>query len=426
VVIAHGRYVTNDLLLATTMFLSSITWAAYLENRSPRELLVAGLALGLALASKFSALILLPVLTMLYIVRWWQEKGESSRLGMRHWFVSMAVVGVVSAGVLLAAYQFQIGTLSEEPSLAQYLGENPEGSPNTPRISSQAAVLLDPETPVGKTVHWIARSVPIPAYRYVVGFFRQVNHGWRGHSAYLLGRRSTHGFLLYFPVAFVVKTSMALLFVLCLSLALVLRRAPGKGWLAALRKISLPWYVVSVPPTIYSISCLASSINIGIRHLLPIYPFLFLFAGAALFCLPPARFRRAVQAAGLALAALLICESVSAYPEYLAFFNRAVGGPENGPRYLLDSNVDWGQNLKKLKAYLDAQGLETVCLDYFGTADPSYYGIQYVPIDDGRPPKLGCPIAVSVHSLYGRRDQYKWLLDKQPTAMIGYGIYVYD
>ena len=105
-------------------------------------------------------------------------------------------------------------------------------------------------------------------------------------------------------------------------------------------------------------------------------------------------------------------ETLSVYPHFTAFFNRLAGGPENGPRYLLDSNLDWGQGLKDLKEYMRQQGLGHVCLEYFGTADPRYYGIEHSPIED---PEQEAKLRPG-----GERDLPVRLISE------GYAIYVYD
>jgi len=135
----------------------------------------------------------------------------------------------------------------------------------------------------------------------------------------------------------------------------------------------------------------------------------------------------------LTVALLLVaCESALISPYYLAFFNVLVGGPDNGPRYLADSNIDWGQDILRLKTYLDRRHERSVCLGYFGNALPEYYGIDAHAVPstedvrrDGLP---NCLTAVSVTPLMGAyvNDDWAWLRKEHPVAKIGYSIYVYD
>jgi hypothetical protein len=129
------------------------------------------------------------------------------------------------------------------------------------------------------------------------------------------------------------------------------------------------------------------------------------------------------------------------HPHYLAYFNELVSGPENGYKYLVDSNLDWGQDLKGLGAYLKAQRIDQVELSYFGTADPAYYGIHYTclpsfgilskdkcPIESGFQDRAGV-FAVSATHLQGvyLDDPYTfdWLKEREPEAVIGHSIFVY-
>jgi len=129
-------------------------------------------------------------------------------------------------------------------------------------------------------------------------------------------------------------------------------------------------------------------------------------------------------------------------PHQLAYFNELVGGPEQGYHYLGDSNVDWGQNLKRVKAFMEREGVPIIYLSYFGTAPPGYYGIryQYVPGSwplEWPPPsdlvpaelrrKLLIISAVNLHEIFSHDDPlFKWLQNRKPVARIGYSMFVYD
>ena len=131
---------------------------------------------------------------------------------------------------------------------------------------------------------------------------------------------------------------------------------------------------------------------------------------------------------------LLIVESCLTFPNYLAFFNTLCGGVKSGPKYLLESNIDWGQDLKKLRALVTPYGRAPVCLEYFGNADMEYYGfasvgsIPWTKDAEGRE-RVDCLGAISVnllHGLYTDADAFSWLRDRKPLARVGGSIYVYD
>jgi hypothetical protein len=184
---------------------------------------------------------------------------------------------------------------------------------------------------------------------------------------------------------------------------------------------------VLLPPVVYFALCMRSHVNIGVRHLLPIYPFLYIALAAAL---SRGRWRARALLAGLAFVAV---ESAAIYPHYLAFFNVFAGGPNNGPRYLVDSNLDWGQDLKNLKLYASAHGIKKLCICYFGRSSMSYYKFEYTDVpetrDVARRASMDCVAAVSATPLAGSyvgADAFRWLRERKPMAKIGYSIYLYD
>jgi len=273
---------------------------------------------------------------------------------------------------------------------------------------------VEAETVTGQVMRWTGNRLGLRAHPLFIGVDLVARHNLEGHPTYLFGMHGEKGWWYYFPTAFAVKTPVATLLILVAALVSILRvrRAPAFAYIVAL-----------VPIAVYLGLTMMTHIDIGLRHLLPIYPFLFALLGAALAQWRP---RYAIVAC-----ALLAAESLAAYPNYLAFFNAAVGGPANGPRYLLDSNIDWGQDVLKLKSWMDAQGVKQICSCYFGTAELRYYGIDWsnIPPTPDRRGEADCFAAISVTPLYGvyvAPGDYQWLRDLKPVAKIGYSIYVYD
>ncbi len=194
--------------------------------------------------------------------------------------------------------------------------------------------------------------------------------------------------------------------------------------------------------------------NLGtiLRYVLPIYPFAFVLVGRlATEWLPH---RPAIRAASSALALWYLAGTLSVFPHYLAYFNELIGGPANGYKYLAESNLDWGQDLKGLKTYMTENGIDRIALGYFGSADADYYGIEYdyLPSVGLKPKKAGQHwwyeidpdligdeprptgrIAVSVALIQGARwlgrlfePTYGWLRDYEPIETIGHTIHIYD
>jgi hypothetical protein len=404
-VIAHGRYVKNDMTVTAMAFLAVIAWEWFLRTGTKRALVCSGVALGLALGSKFSAVFLLPVFVALYLVR------EVRRFSLLRAVRSFTVVGGLAAAVIVVLYA-------------------PYATSLLPRGRGSAGVALrdtvDHATTFGRGLAWLGSRLGWRSHPFLTGLATFAAHGGGTHPAYLWGHHGDSGWWYYFPAAFAVKTPVAVLVALALLLVLEVARLRWRQ----LRDAPLAWFSLLVPIVFYGALSAAGHVDIGLRHLLPIYPFFYALLAAGLV-VPRWRFKTPlIWVILLATAA----ESLAAYPFYTAFFNVAVGGPKNGPRYLVDSNIDWGQDLKRLGRFSAEHGSPLVCVSYFGTA-PDWY---YVPragnfptleeLRKGEP--LGCEFAaVSVTPLEGvyvPQEQFAWLRDVPPLERVGYSIYVWD
>jgi dolichyl-phosphate-mannose-protein mannosyltransferase len=245
-----------------------------------------------------------------------------------------------------------------------------------------------------------------------------------GRASYLLGSRSIDGVWWYFPAALLVKTPLPLLILGALGAWCAWRRPRAEAaWLL-------------LPPAGYFLAALTSKTQIGYRHLLPIYPFLCLWAGlgAAWLWKRNAEARVVAAAAGLWLASSVVAAS----PSYLSYFNELARG--RGEDWLSDSNMDWGQDLPALARELAARGNPPVVLSYFGSGDPAAYGIRYVPLafvskverdgDAALAPGGSVLLAVSETNLVGTyyRDHavFAWLHSRRPAAVPGGSIFLYD
>ncbi|MFA5140604.1 MAG: glycosyltransferase family 39 protein [Elusimicrobiota bacterium] len=247
----------------------------------------------------------------------------------------------------------------------------------------------------------------------------------RGRSTFLHGGYSNQGFLLYFPLALALKTPLPTL--LCALGAAV-------SWLKGPRRERV-W--ILVPMVGYFLAALASKTQIGVRHLLPMMPFLLLAAACGAAALWT-RSRAAVLALGLWLAA----SALRVHPHQLAYFNELIGGPAHAHAWFVDSTLDWGQDLKTLGQELAAMGAPPIYLSYFGCADPAAYGIRYVPLptytnvdravaDAPDPAASGrVLLAVSATNLeanyFADRELFAWLKQRKPLKVLGYSMFLYD
>jgi hypothetical protein len=254
--------------------------------------------------------------------------------------------------------------------------------------------------------------------------------------SFLLGHRGIHGFPYYFVISYLVKTPLPEIALIAGGCVLAVVRA-YRGALA---------YAAVLATALYYYACaLAAHLNIGHRHLLPMYPFLIVLAG----CAAGAMIAR-VQLRGWAFAlyAWLAWGTLHIAPSYLAYFNELAGGARGGMAFLVDSNLDWGQDLPGLKRWMDARGVRRIYLSYFGSGMPEYYGIDYRALPSFMPlsrplvetldPAATPYVAVSATNLQkvymgavGAPETFLDFLDylrerREPIAVIGGSIYVYD
>lgn len=254
-------------------------------------------------------------------------------------------------------------------------------------------------------------------YHYHDVMAASLKHANGGQLAYLFGSTFRHGRWYFYPAVAAVKTPIGIFVLAILAAVALLRR----------RSLAPDSYALLISAAVYGIVCIVSPVDLGVRILLPLYPLLYAFLALNL---PIGQWRWLVAPA----LALVVAESAMIYPNYLAFFNAIAGGPVAGPRYLLDSNIDWGQDTKRLKAFMLAHDIPDACTAYFGLAYPFYYGIvqrQWVGyVNPSNRYKLDCVLAVSVTWLYGGPEiagnTWGWLRSRKPDARIGYSIYVYD
>jgi len=428
-VLAHGQLVTTDVPITLLVLLSVVNLDRLLEEVTWTRIVLGGLLLGCSFATKFSAFILLPVLAALVLAAVLSRRpmrlaaaGLSPRtLPLRRQRAAAAAVALVAMGILApavvwAAYGFQ-RTVTPDPAVNEVFALHHERPSSG--LAWEAAGLAQ-------------RAGALPD-GFLYGFLRFVKHSER-RSAFLLGERSDEGWWYYFPVTLALKTPVPFLVLLLLAGVLFARKGLRSGTDAFL------W----VPVALYMGVAMARSLNIGHRHLLPILPFLFVAAARAVVWLwrrpGPARAVAGRRAFAGALLAGYAASVLAVHPHYLAYFNELAGGPARGYHLLVDSNLDWGQDLKGLKAYMDRNRIASLKLSYFGTAEPAYYGIRCERLPGHPPPDApdvrvhpGDLVAVSATNLqavYLDRDRdaerlMRRLRRLQPLDMVGYSILIY-
>lgn len=408
--IAHGSLVTSDMAVVAMTFAAIYALYRYRQKPSVPRLLVTGLATGLVLASKHSGIVILPILFLLFIIDTWMAHRNDKETHPPLSRIFLKTVGVYGAILLIgfivlwATYGFRYHAL-------------PGATNHT--LSTRPANTL-----TGKTVQLIRHAQIVPE-AYLHGFAIQANVIRR---TYLLGKFYATGQWFYFPVAFTIKTSIALL--LLLPLALLTRELYRKHPRAMLFLLlpSLGFFALS----------LTSNLNIGIRHILPVYPF-FITIAAAGAC----TFARKHRVFFYALIALLLFHAFTAVrtaPNYIAFANDLWGGTNNTYRLLHDSNVDWGQNLKIIDDYLKKADIHDCWLAYFGNGElarinqpchlmpASGWDITEEAIQP-LPPVIEGTVLLSTEVVRPLDPEVKGMFDAiaktEPVGMLGGGILVY-
>ena len=357
--LAHGPLATSDMTM-TLLFLAAVgAWWRHLREPGPTGALVSATICGLAFIAKFSAVLLVPMLGLLGV--FWGTSQTRSGRGREAWRrLAVTTLGHAAAVwiVIWAAYGFRFSAFAGADPGAHF---SHDWNSLLIALGWKADLLV-----------WLREWSVLPeAWLHGLAFVLQFA---RARGAFMSGEYSVTGWVSFFPWAFLIKTTLPLLLLLALAGLAAVRRAanaPVDGW----RR----WAVKAAPLgalfAVYVTASLASNLNIGHRHLLPVYPVLFIAVGA----LAPAA-RTAGRGACAVVAALLVwhtAESWRVRPHYLAYFNQIVGGPENGWRHLVDSSLDWGQDLPGLRKWLSANARdESVFLSYFGTGDPAHEGIR--------------------------------------------------
>lgn len=259
---------------------------------------------------------------------------------------------------------------------------------------------------------------------FLEGLKNIIGRSQAGRSSFFMGHHGTEGWMLYFPMVFLFKTPLPVLLGLILAGIAVVRKK--------VRISTVLW----IPPVVFfALSCF-SKVQIGHRHLLAIYPFLFLIAAQGIMAWSD---QRKIFPSLLILWSLISVVWVS--PHFLSYFNELAGGPSQGYKYFTDSNVDWGQGLKELSEALTPQEKQNgIYLSYFGVADPKAYNLKYLDVgsdrlvfrkDDSDDPAVKpTSLAISATNLqatyYLDKTVFDWLKEKTPRTVAGHSIFIYD
>jgi hypothetical protein len=407
--LGHAMWVTTDAAACAGFLAATHHGLRWVERPAWRRALGAGLAIGLAVACKFSCALVIPGLIVVMTFKFLRRRrsrpasGElrspaNHRRAYARVLAQLAVVALVAFVALWATYLFDVGPMSDQTAFA-------------------------PDSPFARIPQWV-RDAPIPMPSLPLGVLRLLGHNRWGHPAYLNGEFYRYGRWTYFPEALALKSPLALLTAVALALLAVWRlRGPRSKRLVAVLAVG----------GVFFWSAMAGNLNIGVRHVLPAVALLYVLACGALV-----RARAAGLVAALVVVAAL--ETAAAHPDYVAFFNRAAGGTARGEAFLIDSNLDWGQDLGRLARWLKSDEAAGHAYTMRLFAYPTDRIVAHLGLDPAalsRPPSGLFAISVDVRrGLVGARlradrtieltEDYAWLARYPHLKRIGSSIDVYD
>jgi hypothetical protein len=416
--IAHSSLVTTDAGMAAFTVLFLFTLWRYLQAPGRPRLVWCGLALGAALASKFSAVALLPVGAVLLFAGMWRRGGPAE---------PVEEAGPNSPCPCGSGRKYK--KCHGSGGRAKAAAPPPRLAARTVVKAGAAFLAISAVAAVAIEVTYLFSSDP---FLYLTGL-RLVNADHvASHSNYLHGVLSDHRFPSYFAVAYLLKEPLAAV------LAAVF------GWVTLLRGRSMPLVsklFLLLPPAVLFLAYTIGADQWGVRYIIPTLPFAFLAGGIGLAALARMPSMGARLAAGV-LCLWTVVAAAGIYPDHLSYFNEMAcvlespsqigldGGSRCGPRWLDDSNVDWGQGLKQLRGWLEAhEENRTIQLGYFGSLPPEDYGLKYANMGAAAfaaEPQPGL-YAVSAH-IVARAPALgtPWMRQLRPKAIVGHAFYVFD
>jgi hypothetical protein len=463
--IAHSPLMKNDVASALMMLgLISSTWAAG-RMLTLRRILTLSIWSAVALMVKLNAPLMIAGAAILLVGRailpspWrievWpvSHRNAATRISrLRAAMATIVVMGLMTIAIIWPSYGFRFAPNSTGGSgldmqsaidaciMRQYEARHPNDV--YPRDFSQDELANMPHPPVTLFAAWANRLQLLPQ-AFLAGLlfaFESV----QVRDSFLCGKFSLVGSWWYFPFAIMVKTPVATLvaFGAAVSFGLVcFVRRNRRSSASTNPKLSEGIWAAScltLPVAIYLAAAMSSHVNLGLRHVFPIYLPLFALTGLAMSKLWNSRPAVALLAGVLVIFGLA-GESLPSYPNFIPFFNVFASGSHGGLRLLSDSNLDWGQDLPLLAAWQRSHSDVKLYLAYFGTADPAFYGIRYINQEDGYGPgpqvePLTTPgvIAASATALQGsygvrQNDKPHWesLWSQKPFTVLGGSIYLF-
>jgi hypothetical protein len=425
-IITHSRLVTTDMAALFGIILSTYFFVRYLEDQTKKNFWLAAITFGVAELTKFSTFLLIPYFVLVGIV--W---GYAYHHHLRH----MVLGAWKSVLVIMVGFIFIVGPVYQ----LHILGDTPEKQKSDSKLVLATygnRIFADP-------VIW-ASDKPIlrPFAQYGLGLLMVFQRNVGGNQTYFLGELYQHGVKPYFPIVYFIKEPLPFwgLFLIAIIGFLAYAR-PREHRLQEWVKNHFTEVALLLWILIYWALSINANVNIGIRHLIPVYGFTYiLLAGLLAFVYEKIKAKKLYLTVVGLMSAWFLAETLMVFPYYLTYFNQAAGGPAGGHKYVVDSNLDWGQDLKRLADWVDTNNIKKISLDYFGWADQNYYlGKKFDWIRGGQYKNAqqfltdnpnGGYIAVSAtfyqeSTAINGNKYYAWLEGYKPVIVVGNSIFVW-
>jgi Dolichyl-phosphate-mannose-protein mannosyltransferase len=413
VVLGHSGLATTDMAAAATFTAAVLAYISFLEKPGYYRAAILGGAAALAVLSKFSVLLFLPACAItLLVTRWLLNRQAAETTGVKAgepalWRRALALAVLVLLLVGWAGYRFSVSSATNAAARPHYTIDQLVGKTGT----------------VHNLAYAIAEAPFVPAPAFFQGLAKVRFKETTGHKSYLLGHIRETGWWYFFPVALAVKSTIPFLILVAIGSYYLARSA----WVGRANWITLAPLVAAVTVLLV---VLPSHINIGVRHILPIYPLLAIIAGVGACRLwSIAKPKYGGPAIVLALLLWQLIVSIRAHPDYLAYFNELAG--QHPEKILIDSDLDWGQDLLRLSAALQQRHVDQVSIAYAGSPwlDLNNFGLPPFHLLAPHEHATGW-IAISLLDLktggFGLPDDsYSWLEAYQPVGRAGKSIWIY-
>lgn len=415
-ILGHGHLVTTDVAAAFGFVITIMTFGKLMERRTWQNIAWASLAFAVAQLLKFSSFLLFGILLLLIIYRAYLDRDKENTIwkNFKEYFKTYLLVCIFSVIVVWLVY---IPFVWNTPATVEHQVIEINLLPNEQRTEIIRNFLH----------HFENNPLSRALGHYILGIIMVVARVAGGNATYIMGHLSEKSISWFFPVAYLIKTPVPILLMFLwaiVSLAVFRSKNKKDAWENAL---------ILTPIIVYWAFTLKGSLNIGIRHLLPTIPFVIMFIAKNFYRYLGKNAILSWQTIWIAILVVwYVLGVIWYYPQYIAYFNFFINR-DHRYQYLVDSSLDWGQDMYRLRDYINENNIDSIKIDYFGGSVPKYYIPQYNEWHSAYGPTTGW-IAVSAtyyqsSKLYGPKEgtwSYEWLDNFEPEAIIGGSILVYN